>query len=133
MLSIDLITAVDSGDLDLYDTTLMDSTPLYKVFLSDSHKSLRCQQVKNVTKFSRRRKRNFECWRNGKRARESSSLKITIILSGIRLVGRTGAGLTRKTKKVTPSAGASNNNSNKTTTTTATLCDRVHFRRTKPV
>lgn len=49
----DVVTSIESGELDLNDTTAMDSTPFCRVCLDDNYRTSKCDQVKNITSFSR--------------------------------------------------------------------------------
>lgn len=59
-----LVTAVESGDVDLNDSRSMDFTPLRTVCLNENHNTSRCEHIKSITSISRIRKRHFDYCRN---------------------------------------------------------------------
>lgn len=61
----DLDAAVESGKFRMDDTKLMDYTPFCTVCVDHNQKTLRCQQVKNITFFIRNRNINFSWLQNG--------------------------------------------------------------------
>lgn len=61
----DVIAAAESGKFNLEDLTSTDSTPFYRLCISESHKTSRCPQMKNNASFIRTSNRNFSYSRTG--------------------------------------------------------------------
>lgn len=58
-----VMAAMESGEFDLDDTTLMDSTPFRRVYINDSGKTSELQQIRSLASFIRTRNRSFQYWR----------------------------------------------------------------------
>lgn len=84
-----LVTAAESGEIDIDDTASMHSTPFCRVCLPDNHKSSICQRVKNFATIIQTRSRNFEYWQSDKCSDASSPAETTTHVSTIELTGRT--------------------------------------------
>lgn len=75
-----LVTAVKSGKFDLDDTTSMGSTPFCRVCLNANHKTLRCEQVKNIQRLFACETGTFHIGETEKRVGTNSPAKIKIVV-----------------------------------------------------
>lgn len=62
MSASDIIAALESSDFDLYNATSLESTLIGSVCMDLGHKTLKCHQITNPTRFSRTQNRHFQDW-----------------------------------------------------------------------
>lgn len=90
MLISYIVAAVESGSLDLDDTTSMDATTSCKICPSGKHKTSRCQKISNISSLIPTLKRNFDYWRNRQKDWNRQPVKRISIAITTRMAGRTG-------------------------------------------
>lgn len=64
MSTSDLVTAVESGALNLNNIDTADSLPYCLVCMNDNHQTSICLQFKDLKDFIRTRNTNFNYWRS---------------------------------------------------------------------
>lgn len=127
----DLVLSVEPDDFNLNDTTPMDSTTFYRVFLNDDHNYSRCQRVKNIKPSIRSQDMIFEYWRDRQVVGTNSPVQTTLIVSTVGIVARIATvhrrqaevGIHQQKRATTKS----------TNIRAAMLCVWVRLQRAKPV